>query len=545
MMADAENMTEYCADRDRDKKIAMVRDFVLRASGENREMADIFDRLLDEETAGGVCMKLTDADINVLRGKEPLVSFAPDISGFFIVSEDSKLLYTRRNWCYEDLVRQRITAMASIKYDELAIPVDGAFENLNQKQRDAISIISSRQFSIMSGGPGTGKTYTVARAVKLICDRNPGIRIGLAAPTGKAAARVNEAMQSEAEKLQIGKISAVTLNSLLCANRDFVTFKHNRDNPLELDWLIIDEASMIPLSMMAKILDALPENCRLTLVGDANQLSSVEAGCVFGDLCNMKVVENQCKCELHESKRFPPDGEIAKLADCINRGDAESALALLENSDNEKIHFIESGPTDVPENFFVTVQQLFSNFCRQKSAEEALKALGDCRILCAFRNSGNFGCEVINDRVRRKLQTEYPGCPLPFMITKNDHALGVSNGDVGVVMNSGNALLSSKDQVLSLPQSDSTIRNIPLSLLPDREMAFASTIHKAQGSEFENIILVLPEVTPEVKAYSLLTRELLYTALTRTGYGEIFIYAGKDAIRQCCEKKTERRSGLS
>ena len=191
MMADA------AYDAERSGIGAMVRDFVLRASGGDERAAEICARLLGYEESGGVCMPLTPEEAEILRGKAPLVSEVPDVSGLFVLAADGGLLYTRRNWCYEETVRQRIAAMAQLPCDEaVAIPEDESFRALNKDQLKAVENIARRSFTILTGGPGTGKTYTIARAVKLIFDRNPGVRLGLAAPTGKAAARVNEAIMS-------------------------------------------------------------------------------------------------------------------------------------------------------------------------------------------------------------------------------------------------------------------------------------------------------------------------------------------------------------
>ena len=523
---------------------AMVRDFILRAGGGER-IADICEKMLAEGQKGGVCARLAPEETAALRGKTPLISEAPDASGSLILDVGRDLLYTRRNWHYEDAIGRRIAEMAQKRYDA-ALPDDETLGdlNLNDCQKEAVRGLIRNRFAIMTGGPGTGKTYTIARAVKLIRDRQPELRIGLAAPTGKAAARLNEAMQEAAESLQLGEIApATTLHSLLRPNPDLVTFKHDRDDPLDLDWLIVDEASMVSLPLMAKLLDAIPENCRLTLVGDANQLSSVDPGRVFGDLCDMKVVnDNGCKYALRESRRFPPEGEIAKLAGAINGGDWENALALLKNGNDRKLHYISLNDRDANTHFMDTVVKYFEPFRKCRTADEALEKLNDCRILCAVRQ-GRFGCETLNARVTAKLRRLDRECPIPIMITRNDPTLDVSNGDVGVVIPAAG---DPEGMALSLrSEGREETRKTPLSLLPQRETAFATTIHKAQGSEFRNVIIVLPKTEPGSPADAPLTRELLYTALTRTGKGECFIYADDAAIRRCCENKTVRCTGLS
>ena len=530
----------------------LVHSFALRA-GMDERLAEICSRAIEGEESGGVCIPLKDDEVELLQAS-PIVYVADaskteseSIDKLFVLAHNR--LYTRRNWHYEQFVRERIKSMAGEKPSfeaAIDIPEDGAFKNLNTLQREAIQKMGSHRFTIMTGGPGTGKTYTIARAVKLIQGQKADLRLGLAAPTGKAAARVKEAMVKEAKALGLDNIpDTTTLHSLLGSNYDFVTFKHDHSNPLDLDWLIVDEASMISLSLMAKLLDALPEQCGLTLVGDACQLSSVEPGRVFGDLCKMQIItEKDCKCELRDSKRFPAEGEIAKLAESIKNGDAESALDCLK-AGQEYVHYCnrlkteeekEDGETKL--SFGKIIEKHFATFCKQDTPEGALEALNDCRILCAVRR-GRFGCEMLNQLVLNKLKKKNRNCPIPMLITKNDKNLGISNGDVGII-------IPSQGEKLFLPGTEG-IRSISLALLPEREMAFASTIHKAQGSEFTDVIIVLPPINTyneETPVQSMLTRELLYTALTRTK-GRVYLFAEDNAVKHCCLHEIQRYTGLS
>ena len=534
---------------------ALVQDFVLRACKDER-LAEICRRAIAQEETGSVCLPLSDEEAERLKAS-PIVSSAPmpGDNGLFVL--DGNRLYTRRNWDYERTVKERVAEMAASRPDSggLRIPLDGVFAGLKERQREAIRQMGEHRFTIMTGGPGTGKTYTIARAVKLIKEQNPNLTLGLAAPTAKARARVKEAMAAEAKALGLEPVpETFTLHKLLEPNRDFTTFKHHRDNPLDLDWLIVDEASMVSLSMMAKLLDALPQGCRLTLVGDAFQLSSVEPGQVFGDLCRMTLVNDHgCKCELMESSRFRPGGEIDTLASLIKAGDSKKVLDFLRKDGNQIVRYHGlrelDGKTDCHSRhpFDQLVETLFADFCRQDTAEGALGTLNKCRILCAMRR-GPYGCETLNSRVQRKLQRSHPNCPIPWMITRNDPVLNVDNGDVGVAMPSRD-----QDEMLSLPDGDGR-RDIPLTLLPEREKAFASTIHKAQGSEYENVVIVLPPVDEKEPGRNrLLARELLYTALTRvkpedprTGeiVGGVYLFADDKSVEECCRNETRRDTGL-
>ena len=563
----------------------LVQDFVKRYGGleETSKIPDICGRVLAAQDEGNVCIKLEKDEIDLINSciKEPtlqfLISLAPASSGFFVLNND--LLYTRRNWNYEQTVRTKILKMLEKKQEDVVtIPDEEAYQNLNQRQKEAVVKMCKNHFSILTGGPGTGKTFTIARAVKLALQMHPSFNIALAAPTGKAQERIQESIQAEVDKLGLTKIPKTsTLHSLLEENYDTVTFKHNKHNPLEIDWLIVDEASMIDLPLMAKLLDALQDDCdqvdahqyerRLTLVGDPFQLASVEPGKVFGDLCRM--IPREFICELNENVRLKDSGDnmggITRLATDVKNGNVDEVLELLKSKEGipqemlkgevyqdmqeykQVLRYIRipakknSKPKDWP-GFMELIAKCFGEFSLQETAEGALEHLNDCHILCATRK-GPFGCETMNHFVKRiledKVAKENTGfkCPQPIMITKNSRSLAVSNGDVGVVM-------PENKKVLCLPGN----KIIQMVLLQDNEMAFASTIHKAQGSEYKNVIIVLPSGKEDDEksnhTIDLLTRELLYTAITRTK-GNLFIFAADDeAVIKCCKNKTTRISGL-
>jgi len=531
--------------------VQMTEDLVLRLAG-NPQIAEICGHAVAQQAEGSVCLPLTPQEREIIANS-PVISCAPDDSGLFIL--DGDLLFARRYWKYEQAVRDTILSLASNRYEKVPpIVRDGALAGMKDCQFEGVRVMCEYQLSLLTGGPGTGKTYTIARAVKLIQDQFPKWRLGLAAPTGKAAARVRESMEREIQTLQLRTVMETsTIHTLLKSNYDLVTFKYNHDNPLPLDWLIVDEASMVDLPLMAKLLDALPPKCRLTLVGDANQLASVEPGHVFGDLCNMPELQH-CKCELTESSRFPefnPDGtpgEIFTLSEAVKAGQADKVLAQLKQGTGKLVHYLELDNRQRPSlwpNFQATVERLFAEFQRQTTPEGALLTvkdangretrsapLNDCRLLCAFRH-GPYGVDAINTYLRELLGSR---CPLPMMITKNEQSLDVSNGDVGVIM-------PDEPGYLYLPKPDNTVRRIPVELLPDMELAFASTVHKSQGSEFDNVIIVLPPDLDGGDGEALLTREILYTAITRTKK-QLFIYAGDKTLRQCCENVIRRQTAL-
>ncbi len=513
-----------------------IYEFIYRITKGNADVAKYCSETIGDLDEGHVCRQISKEEKDALLSIEGLVKDltqnhndeAPD--SLFILNGD--LLYTRRNWVYEKSVKDSISNLSSAVFsNDVSLPDNEFYGSLRQDQRAAVISMCSRKFTILTGGPGTGKTHTIARAVNYLRESNNGIKLGLAAPTGKAAARMMESMEKALGAEVMKDVpSAKTLHSLLRPNPDFVTFKHNHENPLDFDWIIIDEASMIGLPMMAKLLDALPDSCRLTLVGDVDQLASVERGHILADLCNMCP---EAICKLTESARFPKDGAIARLANAVNEGRSDDAVDILRMGSNEISYTDISGkPEYNPEEwdgFAELVKRGFSSgFNKSETPEEALSHLNDFRLLSPFRN-GPYGVGRLNEFVKNILGRK---SPVPYMITQNDTFLDVANGDVGVIM-------PNEPNLLYLPSGNS-VRSIRLELLPACEIAFASTIHKSQGSEFTDVAIVLPPSGDN----PLLTREILYTGITRTKKG-VYIFAGDESIRRCCQCKVERVSGFS
>ena len=250
---------------------------------------------------------------------------------------------------------------------------------------------------------------------------------------------------------------------------------------------------------------------------------------MFGDLCRMAGVSIS---RLRESTRFPPDGDIAQIAEAVNGNNPTEAMAIL-GAGRDVVSYVDlSGvPAAAPAawpGFKEMCRERFAAFAASKDPKTALGKLNDFRILCALRH-GPYGAERLNEFVRKLLGRK---CPVPMMITQNDRLQDVSNGDVGVVM-------PDDPQNLHMPTADG-IRTIRLELLPETELAFATTIHKSQGSEFGDVAIVMP---PDGDS-PLLTREILYTGITRTK-GTVRIYAGEASVVACCEKSVERVTGLS
>lgn len=505
-----------------------VKDLVLRMTCGNAAVAEICASVVSDVEEGNVCCRVGAEELKTLASAPSVACFVDASPGAtcaetpFVVS--GNLLYTRRNWLYERNVVNRIAAMAAnVSAEAVELPSDTFYSQLRDEQREAVVAMCKAQFTILTGGPGTGKTHTIARAVKYLRDSNPGMRLALAAPTGKAAARMTESMA----KAGVESAPATTIHALLGSRYDLVSFHHGRENPLTADWLIVDEASMIGLPLMSKLLDALPEGCKLTLVGDVDQLASVERGRVFGDLCRLPGVSIS---RLRESARFPPDGEIARIADAVNGNLPNEVMDILKCGVDVvsyvSLDAVQASPKTWP-GFDELCREKFAQFAVSRDAHTALERINDFRVLCALRE-GPYGVERLNEYLKAHLGK---WCPIPMMITQNDRLQAVSNGDVGVVM-------PDDPKILYLP-GDGEPRRIRTELLPATELAFATTIHKSQGSEFGDVAVVLPPGGEN----PLLTREILYTGITRTK-GGVHIYADEVSVRACCARSVERVTGM-
>ena len=506
-----------------------------------------------------------------------------------LVLEGSRL-YLRRFWQYEQQVLAGLRARAGLAGQPPAPWFEARLRQYFPDeagpgaaiQRDAARTACSRRFALLSGGPGTGKTYTVARIVALLAEDRIGgrpLKVHLAAPTGKAAARVQESIRKakadfSGQAAVLGQIPEVasTLHRLLGASPGSPYFRHDRSNPLDTDVVVVDEASMIDLPMMAKLLAALPDEARLILVGDQDQLASVEPGKVFGDLCEAAAahpVLKPCLSRLTHSRRFTPDSPIGRLSAAINRtrpdasddlAQAWQTLVAVNGSEGFAWHDAAAGLRDGeghPRHAFrLAVLEGYRRFLDAVTPADAFAALNAFRVLGAVRG-GPAGVPALNRLIEAILALKdvtamagglRPANPLkprgggydhqPILVTANDYALGLYNGDVGIVLAGPDGTLSAWFEQAG-PDGTVTHRRLALNLLPPHETAFAMTVHKAQGSEFDRVLLVLPsQATSPV-----LTRELLYTGLTRTR-GPLALWCTDAVFAAALARRTQRTSGL-
>ena len=448
-------------------------------------------------------------------------------------------------------------------------------------QKVAAAVALTRRISVISGGPGTGKTTTVAKLLAALIQLSDEqkCRIRLAAPTGKAAARLTESLGGALQKLPLTADQlalfpneASTLHRLLGAQPGSQRLRYHAGNPLHLDVLVVDEASMIDLTMMSRLIDALPPHARVIFLGDRDQLASVEAGAVLGDICTYASLgytaeraqelarltgcslasENHSLagalrdslCLLQKSYRFGSSSGIGQLAAAVNRGDRHTTCAVFDGTftDIEK-KSLQSGEEyqAMLDDALLGYQHFLTGVQQQGSPEQVIAAFGEYQLLCALRE-GPFGVSGLNDRLEQLLAQKrkiyrtphsrwYEGRPV--MISRNDSALGLFNGDIGVALDRGQGLR------VWFQMPDGSVKSFQPSRLPEHETAWAMTVHKSQGSEFNHAALILPtQLSPVI------TRELIYTAITRARQ-RLSLYADEWVLVQAIATRTERRSGLS
>ncbi len=442
----------------------------------------------------------------------------------------------------EDLTRRAALEAPALDEERLATDLDTLFGD-RADQRAAAERAARTGTVVITGGPGTGKTTTVAGVLTLLQRQSDvthgrSLRIALAAPTGKAAARMREAVAvtarrlslTESERAWLTSLSASTLHRLLGWRSDNRTrFRHDRVRRLPHDVVVVDETSMASLELVARLLEALRPETRLILVGDADQLASVEAGAVLHD-----VVEGWSErhvVRLTHSHRF--GAGIGRLAAAVRVGDADTALELL-TGDDPTIALVD--PTDATTSLDRTLGSLAADLvesAERGDAETALTHLARHRLLCAHRD-GPYGASTWNDRITAALRDRvgharwYPGRPV--LVTHNDAGLGVFNGDSGVTV--------LRDGELSVVLEGTPARELAPSRLPQVQTGYAMTIHRSQGSEFAHVTVMLADTESRI-----MTRELLYTAITRA-IDSVTVVGTVEDIRAAIGRRVARSSGI-
>lgn len=477
---------------------------------------------------------------STLTGTPPVLHFFGD------------LLYLDRYWREEQQVCDDVLALlapaGAEPMPQLAAGLDRLFPTGWEEQRRAAEVALSQSLTVLTGGPGTGKTTTVARLLALLAEQaaqqqRPPLRIALAAPTGKAAARLLEAVQQQVAALdaedrdRLPELTASTLHRLLQRRPDNASrFRHHRENRLPHDVIVVDETSMVSLTLMARLLEAVRPDSRLILVGDADQLASVEAGAVLADLVDGLGGRDDVRiARLVTSHRF--GAPIGELATAVRDGDTDRVIDALK-AGGPHIEWLD---TDHPGDRLRGV--LLPHALRLREAailgngRVALATLDEHRLLCAHRR-GPSGVRHWNRQVERWL-TDATGEPIwtdwytgrPVLVTANDYGLGLYNGDTGVAV-------TRPDGLAAVVGAGTGPVELSVNRLSDVETMHAMTIHKSQGSQADEVTVLLP-----AEDSRLLSRELFYTAVTRAKT-RVRIVGSEPAVRAAIGRRVVRASGL-
>jgi len=528
---------------------------------------------LAESLEGAGEPRLDAAALRTLLLDSRVVGTPEDPASLPLILDDERL-YLHRYFDYECRLAATLAARSSERtnpdtdtlppsvfalLDEL-FPADAAQPGTPDWQKIAVSTALRGRLTIISGGPGTGKTTTVVNLLACLLEANPKCRIALTAPTGKAAARMTEVIHQRAGHLPEAlrarlPTESSTIHRLL-GSTGTGEFRHHAGNPLPIDALVVDEASMLDLALAVHLIEAVPTDARIILLGDKDQLSAVESGAVFAELSAERAAGlHDQVIELRRSYRFDAGSTIGLLANDIKNGNSAAALARLgprtesgRPSDRSLLWINDGGavPSKESNRAIVEGYGLYIESVRRHEADPqaVTAAFARFRVLCALRD-GPWGVNAINREVgthfRRTLKHPrdpglrsewYPGRPV--MVLRNDPVLKLFNGDIGIV-------LADEDGELHVhfPAEAGAFRAIAPARLPEHETAFAMTVHKSQGSEFDEVLLVLPAEQSRV-----LTRELLYTAVTRARE-RLTIVGNAGVVAAAVETATKRVSGLA
>ena len=483
-----------------------------------------------------------------------------------LVLDSHNRLYLHRYWEYEwnlalAILRRAQEAAEGVNEELLREGLDRFFPARTTTgepdfQRVAADTAVKRKLCVISGGPGTGKTRTVGVLLALLLEQagEKSLRIALAAPTGKAAARLQESIKKLRETLPCaGEIrarlpeEAFTVHRLLGSAPDSSRVRYDAENLLPFDVVVVDEASMVDLALMAKLFAAIPPSSRVILLGDKDQLASVEAGAVLGDICGGAKEHSQalasCIVELQTNFRFGADNGILALSQAINAGDTAQVEDLLSGVTGKRDGLggaVLPVPSRLKEQLREIVLLGFGETMRLRDPQAALDALSRFRFLCAVRQ-GPYGVEAVNRLVEEILlqagripthERWYSGRPV--MVTRNDYDLRLFNGDVGIILPDP---VSGETRAWFLG-ADNALRSVSPLRLPEHETVFAMTVHKSQGSEFERVLFILPD-----RESAVLTRELIYTGVTRASR-RVEVWFASAILRAALARTVERASGL-
>jgi exodeoxyribonuclease V alpha subunit len=548
-------------------------------------------------TLGHVCVALDDlaaaqgpgaSDLRARLLASGVVGTPAAPDGLPLILDEGDRLYLHRYFDYAQRLARHLLARAGAPVEPpppgLHAALDRHFaanaERLGGRvdwQRLAVALAMMRRLAIISGGPGTGKTTSVVNLLACLLAQDPDCRIRLTAPTGKAAARMLDAIRARADALPADVAArfpaeSFTLHRLLGSTGDAATFRYHAGNLLPVDVLVVDEASMLDLGLATHLFEAVPSSARVVLLGDKDQLASVEAGAVFGEICAdpslTRAMRDQlaaatgipaerivppaataptplrdCVVWLTENFRFGSGSGIGRLAALVNDGNAAAAIEWLRAGTDASVQWIEDGERTPGMQAMAAAEAGYRPYVEAIRAGAkpgaVFEAFNAFRVLCAER-AGPRGVAALNASLSRWFRSAldhalddgpraswYPGRPV--MVLRNDYMLRLYNGDVGIALPDDEGRLA-----VCFPAPDGSMRRVAPGRLPEHETAFATTVHKAQGSEFAQVLLLLPSRDSPV-----LTRELVYTAVTRASVRSVV--AGAAEALQAVDHSPKQR----
>ena len=514
-----------------------------------------------------------------------------------LILDDKSRLYLYRYWEYQEklavFIKKRVCRedenidLTRMKHNirqgmKRLFFKNRASKNTNWQAVAAFAALT-KKFCVISGGPGTGKTTTIAKILALLLElKSPErLKIALAAPTGKAAARLKQSVKFSKDNSDFSETikgaipeEVSTVHRLLGSIKGSPYFRYNAENNLPADIVVVDEASMVDLALMSKLVQSLAGHTSLILLGDKDQLSSVEAGAVLGDICDAEKISRFsgkfCKefeaatgnvidtgqlpysndkpglcdsvVQLQQNYRFGDDSGIGAVSRAVNNKDATQAATLLKNGKRKDIQWKRlPGHGELVHAIRDTVKENFTKYLKAGGISSVFDKFAQFKIFCAIRQ-GPFGVVAVNSAVEQILKDENmikPGVKWyhgrPVLITRNDYNLRLFNGDVGIVLADHKA---NNELCVVFPEVDGTYRKLHPLRLPEHETVYAMTVHKSQGSEFNKILLILPDIDTPV-----LTRELIYTGITRARES-VEIWCDEDIFHTAVSRGIKRASGL-
>jgi len=550
---------------------------------------------------GHICIDLADfSGTSIVHDEKDLPQRCPDLArwtsclkrspvvgmpgeGTPLVLDRDGRLYLRRYWDYEQRLADKLLDSTGRRFpvnrdllkrglNRMFLPGGGG--DSDWQKIAAITAVFSG-LTVVTGGPGTGKTFVVSRILALLMEQSGPLRVALTAPTGKAAQRLQESVLSSAQGLACSDDirrflprEASTIHRLLGMVPGSSRSRYWREHPLPVDVVVVDEASMVALPLMSRLVQALGKNARLILLGDKNQLASVEAGYVLGDICDLdrhhayspsfrSLMEHfGCEVEagsgapglqdsiieLKKTFRFTPESGIYQLSSAVNEGDSSRCMEILGSGTYPDLSFVEYGTgEDLIDSLRERIVEGYRKYLEASSIQEKFMLFDSFRVLCPLR-AGPFGIQGLNSTIEQillehglisKHGTQYHGRPI--LITANDYGLRLFNGDIGIILaDDEEGELGAFFQV-----AGGRARKVSPVRLPAHETSFAMTVHKSQGSEYDAVVLILPSRDSPV-----MTRELVYTGITRAKK-HLQVWARPEIFSAGISRRIERSSGLN